>query len=248
MLSTAFAYPSLGPLLGTTFDKAVGIMVSRWKVLLIVAISSIAVGTFNTALGPLIFNFFLIYWGYTALANAIRLFDPSYKMTAEKVVTLIGINISVGFVDILGFLFLLVPGIWVSNKLSLSEIIAVAEDKSAFEAMPRSWALTTGAFGPTLVFNFVLGLGYLGVVLAGYLMLGFLAQFGFPDVESGTVRSATPLQNAIAMVADAIYNLSIAYATQAVIVAQLYWYRALLQREAFLYPNTQDQTAQVLRS
>jgi hypothetical protein len=248
MLSTAFAYPSLGPLLGTTFDKAVGIMVSRWKLLLVITIASVAVGTLDPALGAQIFNFFIIYWNFAAFANAVRLFDPSYKMTAGKVVTLIGINVGVGLATLLGLLFFIVPGVWLGNKYSLSAIVAVAEDKGMRLATDRSWALTTGAFWPTLGFNVVVWIGYIGVVLVGYFMLGFLTQFGFPDVEGSEVHASTPLMNAVSMVADAVYNLSIVYAAQAVIVAQLYWYRALLQREAFLYPNTHDSSAQVLHS
>jgi hypothetical protein len=239
MLRTGFAYPSLGPLLGTTFDKAVGIMVSRWKLLLVISLLSIALGTFSPATGGSLFNFFLIYWNYAALANAVRLYDPTYKMTFGKAVTVFGIDLVVGFATLLGLLFLIVPGVWAGNKFSLSAIIAVAEDKSMKEATDRSWALTTGAFWQTLLFNAVVGFGYIGVIFAGYLMLGVLAQVGFPDVEGGASAASTPLQNAVAMVADVIYNLSIAYATQAVVVAQLYWYRALLQRESILaQPST----------
>jgi hypothetical protein len=231
VLSTGFAYPSLGPLLGTTFDKAVGIVVSRWKLLLIVSIVSIAIGTLSPSVGSTIFNLFYFYWIYASLANAVRLFDPTYKMNFGKVLTLIGVGIVVGVGTFLGFLALIVPGVWVANKLSLSQIIAVAEDEGVGEAVGRSWYLTTGAFWPTLLFNVVLQVGYIGVIVVGYIMLGALIALGFPNVEGSAVAS-TPLKNAAVMFADAVYNLSIIYAAQAIVVAQLFWYRALLQRDA----------------
>lgn len=234
MLTTGFAYPSLGPLLGTTFDKAVGIMVSRWKLLLIISLLSIAVGTLSPNVGSYVFSLFLLYWNYAALANAVRLIDPSYKMTFGKAVTIFGIDLVVGLATLLGFIFLIVPGVWVGNKFSLSAIIAVAEDKSVRDATDRSWSLISGAFWPTLVFNVVVSFGYVGVLLAGYLILGALVAIGFPNVEGSTVHASSPVKNAVAMAADVVYNLSVAYATQAVVIAQLFWYRALLQREATL--------------
>ena len=232
MFSTGFAYPSLGPLLGTTFDKAVGILVSRWKLLLIVSLVSIAVGTLSPGVGSPIFNLFDFYWVYASFANALRLFAPSYKMNFVKVLTLIGIGIVVGVGTFLGILVFIVPGVWLANKLSLSQIIAVAEDEAVGEAISRSWYLTTGAFWPTLLFNVVVQIGYIGVIVVGYIMLGALIALGFPNVEGSAVAASTPLKNASVMFADAVYNLSVIYATQAVVVAQLFWYRALLQRNA----------------
>ena len=229
-MQDAFTFPALGPLLGKSFDQAVQIVVSRWRVFACVGAAAIVGGLISVFVGLLILYGFLIYWSFAALANAVRIFDPAYRMSGGKAATIVGISISVGLLTELGLMAFIIPGIWVYNKYSMSLMIAAVEDKGVGAAITRSWKLTTNAFWPTLWFNVVVVLCYVAVIVVGYVITVGIASFIL--VQSAAVH---PAAQAIAIVLGlcilAIYYLCLAYATQAQMIAQRYWLEGLLRRE-----------------
>ena len=209
-------------------------MASRWMLLVAVVVASAIFGLFNAGLGYLPGEFFLVYWTYAVYANAARLENPAYAMNFGKVMSLIGIFLGVGILTELCLLLLIVPGIYVGNRYSMSPIASVLDDLKMNDAMKRSWALTENTFWPTLGFNVVVWLGMIAVIILGYVLFVGIAAGLFVKAEPGTILTGLP--GAIVSVGFAVYALAIAYAYQAHAVAQLYWYRAL-ERAASLAPT-----------
>jgi hypothetical protein len=233
-VASVTSFPPLGPLLATAFDKSVGIMASRWMLMVAVVVASAIFGFFNGSLGLLPGELFLIYWTYAVYANAARLENPSYAMNFGKVMTLVGIFIGVGILTELGLLLLIVPGIYVGNRYSMSPIAAVVDDLKMNDATKRSWALTGNTFWPTLGFNVVVWLGMIAVIILGYMLFVGIAIGLMSRAEPGVTLAG--LSGAIVSLGFSVYILAIAYAFQAHAVAQLYWYRAL-ERAASLVPS-----------
>jgi hypothetical protein len=232
-LAGVTSFPPLGPLLATAFDKSVGIMAARWMLMVAVVLASAIFGLFNAGLGYVPGEFFLIYWTYAVYANAARLENPSYGMGFGKVLTLLGIFIGVGILTELCLLLLIIPGIYVGNRYSMSPVAAVVDDVKMNDATKRSWALTENTFWPTLGFNVVVWLGMFAVIILGYVLFVGIAAGLMTRAEPGTILSGLP--GAIVSVGFAVYVLAIGYAYQAHAVAQLYWYRAL-ERATSLIP------------
>ena len=71
---------------------------------------------------------FAIYWAFACYANAVRLERPEYRMTAARVLSLVGLSIGTGLLIEIGFLLFVVPGVYVGTKYSMAAIVAVADD------------------------------------------------------------------------------------------------------------------------
>jgi hypothetical protein len=221
----------MGPLIGSSFDRAVTVMAREWRSLGIIAAAAIVLSAINFAIGECIGILLAVYWYYHSLANAVRLVDPGFAMKAEHVLRLIGINFVYGICVEVGFLLLIVPGIYIANKWSLSSLIAVKENTGAFDALSRSWAVTDAFFWPTLGFNILSGLGVLGVGIIGYLIMVFV----WVALLGGDLRTASDVWagggvRGMALAAGVfVYILAIAYTYQAKDIAMLNWYNALRQ-------------------
>jgi uncharacterized protein UPF0259 len=223
------ALPAMGPLVGSSFDRALTVMAREWRGLAIVAVVAIGSSAINFAIGECIGIGLLVYWYYHSLANAVRLVDPAFAMKAEHVLRLIGINFVYGICVEVGFLLLIVPGIYVANKWSLSSLIAVRENTGAFDALSRSWAVTDAFFWPTLGFNILSGLGVLGVGIVGYLIMVFVwvALLGGDMRTAGDVWTGGGIRGMALAAGVFVYILAIAYTYQAKDIAMLNWYNAL---------------------
>lgn len=223
------ALPAMGPLIGASFDRAFSIVAARWKLFAIFAAAAIVVGAFDVAAGCFVAIAFTVYWYYASLANAVRLTNPQYAMTADHVLRLIGINILYGIAVEIGLLLLIVPGVYLANKWSLSSLIAVKEDAGVSQGLSRSWYLTGPFFWPTLGFNILSGLAVAAVAFAGYfaMVFIFISLFGF---QSGQQPDLTTLGGPAGMAATLgviVYSYAIAYTYQAKDIAMLNWYNGL---------------------
>jgi hypothetical protein len=220
--------PALGPLLAVAYDKAVGIMASRWKVFAgLVIVSSIAgYRSFNAGVIPS--ELFLIYWTFAVYANAARLAGPAYRMHFGKALTLLGTYLGVGLLTEICFFALIVPGIWVGNRYSMSTTVAVIEDKNMNDATKRSWEMTADAFWPTLGFNAAVWFGMLAVIVGSYFALTMFASV--VDSLIGPVASTGGLRGCALDAGLALFAIALMYANQAQVLAQLYWYRWLLTK------------------
>lgn len=240
-MSQSPALPNLGPLVAISVDKAVTIVVGRWKLLLVVLLSSTVGGMYGLTFAVLPPMAFALYWAVECYANAVRLERPEYRMTAARSLTLVGLYIATGFMFELGILLFVVPGVYFGTKYSIASIIAVIDDVGVNAAGSRSWALTTNAFWGTLGFNVVLYLAMSALGVIGYIIgVSVLAGLWQLMMTSGGVHPAPlaaslgGLYGALVGMCLCVYAFAICLAYQAHAVAQLYWLRALERRAASL--------------
>jgi hypothetical protein len=99
----------------------------------------------------------------------------SLRYALGRVLALIVAYLLFVFIFAIGFILLIVPGIWIGTKLSMIFPAVVFERKGPFGAIGRSWSLTRGNFWRTLgtlvvvfLITFVLQL-VLGGVVGGIL-------------------------------------------------------------------------------
>lgn len=225
--------PPLGPLVAASLDKAVVIFVRNW-ILWVVALAVAVCGGVAFPLWALVpAAAIALYWSCAAYANAARLERPDYRMNASTVLTLFGASFFGGLATELGFFLLVVPGIWIGNKLSLTAIAAVLDDLPLGMAFDRSWRTIEGQFWTTLGFNVVVWLAMLGVTVAGYaVLLGLVTMVstGFQSAGFTGQSSYSPLMGALFGAGVQIYTLAICLTYQMHAIAQLHWYRALQAR------------------
>lgn len=228
-------YPPLGPLVAMSLDKAVGITFRAWPFWLAdVALSAIG-GFASPFAGFVVSMASLAYWAFAAYANAARLERPEYRMTGSRVLTLIGISMLGGLITEIGFFFLVIPGVWVGNGLSMSAIAAVADDLGLGDAFEQSWKYTTDGFWNTLGFNVVVALAMSAIVFVGYAIGAALialipaavvgGQAGVLDSRSGAMPA--PMIGLLFGVGASLYVFALSLAYQAHAVAQLHWWRGL---------------------
>ena len=116
---------------------------------------------------------------YFTLAAAVRHRDPSYRMTLMSAFGVTTAFLSSILATFLGAFCLIVPGIWIGTKLSLSPYVVALQSaespRAPLEALTESWKLTTGRFWPTAA---LAGLQILLIFLPSFLIsLGALAIF-----------------------------------------------------------------------
>jgi hypothetical protein len=223
------SYPALGPLIAVAFDKAVGIMVSRWKLLLFVLLTATGAGFFSFTAVAIPNEVFFIYWACAAYANAVRIVHPAYAMRLRTAAIMLAVNVAVDLLIALGLVALVIPGVRTANRLSMSVVVAAIEEKNVRAALRRSWIVTGDPVeGRTLAFNVVLWIAEIGAVVAGYFLLSAIA------VELGRITGAglplTGVKGAALGFAFAAFVITLSYGIQAKVIAQVSWYRWLVTR------------------
>jgi hypothetical protein len=234
--------PDLGPLIALAFDKTVTIAAGRWKLLLVVLLLSTAGGYFGVAFAFLPSLAFTTYWAFACYANAVRLERPEYRMTAVRVLTLVGLSILLGLLIEIGLLLFVVPGVYVGTKYSMAAIVAVTDDVGVNEAATRSWSLTASAFWNTLGFNVVLYFAMIALSIIGYVIGVFVLTVVEMKliVASGGGHIPTPAGEFVGPFGAVVglficaYMLAVSFGYQAHAIAQLYWLRALERRASAL--------------
>jgi hypothetical protein len=96
-----------------------------------------------------------------------------------KIVRLIGLSVVVGIVPAIGFLFCLVPGVWLWGIWAVAVPAMVVENGGVFGSLARSRALVRGTFWR------IFGIRALGVMIVGFI--GFL--IGIPFLILGSALS-----------------------------------------------------------
>ncbi len=228
------AAPAFGPLLGSSFDRAFGLVTRSMILWGVVVVAALVLGAISFMSSLLVIGCFLAYWGFASLANTVREIDPSYRMDAGVVLSLIGLGIVIGLAVDIGLFLLIVPGIYIANKWSLAPLILVKERCGISDALTRSWNVTDRFFWPTLGFNILAGLAVFAVIAVGYaIFAGIMGALIFSRVGTGTAALTEPEPSfgglfgvAIAL-GYCIYAFAIAYTYQAKDLAMLYWYDGL---------------------
>ena len=235
----SIAFPTLGPLVALSLDKAVAIVVGRWPLMVTIFLMSVVGGLYGLLFAALPPILLAIYWSFAAYANAVRLERPAYRMTASRAWSLVGIYVGVGFVVEFGLLLFIVPGAYLGNKLSMASIVAAVDDVGVSAAMNRSWSLTDYGFWKTLAFNVVVWLAMMAVSAIGYIISAAVIAASYRWLSTLGGANAAPVNGDVSGVLGALagfclcgYVIGICLAYQAHAVAQLYWLRALEQRAA----------------
>jgi hypothetical protein len=130
-----------------------------------------------------------------ALAIALTMFIPMF------LASILG-----GIASMIGFIFLLVPGIYLAIKFSLTGPALVAENiKSPIAALQRSWELTKG--NSLYIFAFFLIIGIVGLIVMGVSSAIFTAIFTMvlPDSASLLVSAI------ISGILQTIFNIVILF-------------------------------------
>ncbi len=80
----------------------------------------------------------------------------------------IAVSILVSIISLIGFVFLVIPGVILYTRLSLSTMYMLDKNSSIKTAMKESWEMTRGSFWKLFLFGFTLCL----INLVGFILFG----------------------------------------------------------------------------
>lgn len=219
---------NIGPILAAAFDKGFSAFIREWPLFAASGVISLALGFINGALGLIPPLIVLLYWIYRAFANAARLFDTTYQMNFGGIIRLICLAFVNAVAVVIGFLLLVVPGVWLANKLSLVLVASLRHDRDFLDAVRESWDLTTGRFWETVLFNVVVNIAGSAVAIVAELFATIaLAVFGLAQNPDKADQLPTGWLGMIFALAFALYFYAVAFAQQAIIMCQRLWLAAL---------------------
>jgi hypothetical protein len=109
---------------------------------------------------------------FVVVPTVARVANPAFRMTAGKFFGMIGVAIVVAIATELGFVLLIVPGVYLAVKLSQAVwAFLVIDGKNPWA---ESWAITKGSFWHTLLF--LIAAGFAGALpLVGFFVAAPLA-------------------------------------------------------------------------
>jgi hypothetical protein len=233
------ALPSVGPVLGAAYDRAVMVLVRSWRVVatfvvLDAAIASIPSLAQTNVEGALVFS-----WAFYAMANAIRaIFAAEYRMTnrtaGEYFAAQLVIGVTIVAVNFMAVVALVQPpgnaqawllaapgiivGIWLYVRWSCGPVLG-AQGVPAIKALSQSWLLTSRAFWPTL------GIWGVNFVISSAVPWAIRIAAVFLDNQKLSVFPAV----AATIVATVLVFVAQLYTTQARTIATCMWLGALQQ-------------------
>jgi hypothetical protein len=174
---------------------------------------------------------FLLYGMLVAIITAVSNgtaapFGDSFRLALRRFPTLFGAAIIAGICAGLGFILLIIPGIYVLNRMQLFIIPAVTEAAGPGESVGKSWRLVGGNWWRTasLVFVMVVMVYILSLVLIAIVGSIAVAIAGAPtSVAQGIGKFAV-----VGVLATAVVNIFTKPLMVAVLVAM---YQDLLLRK-----------------
>lgn len=134
---------------------------------------------------------------YFALASAVRLVRPEYRMTLGDVIGVILYSIAVGVLSGIAALFLILPALYIYTKIGLAPYLRLLRDFNT-NALEKAWIITNGYFWQSL--GFLIGLTVLEMLVAAF---GALIANGFLFASGWTAFATFPM--ACGMVLYAIF-------------------------------------------
>ena len=154
--NSSIPFTAIGVLFGHAFDKAVILIARRWRFLIIGFAVAYASLVLYAPAGILASIGLFLYWIYSALADAIRLDDPNYRMTASKATRLFAVQFVLGlvervlFLNWIAFAVAVVPGAWLLTKMIAAPILAAASAQDVDQIFVTSTRLTNNNFWQSL--------------------------------------------------------------------------------------------------
>jgi hypothetical protein len=154
---------------------------------------------------------------YFGLAAAVRTIRPDFRMTAGRFFGVLIYGLAVGIAVEIAAFFLLIPGIWIGAKLSLTIPMYLLYPDEVFG---KSWSATTYRFWPTL-----------GLVIVTAIITAVLA--GIASVAAVGIIMVLPLA---AIVLAPLALLVFAFVQQFHWLALVRWSQNLVEHPASLAP------------
>jgi hypothetical protein len=149
----------------------------------------------------------------------------SLRRVADDALSLLGVVILNGLAVSIGFIFLIVPGVYLTCRLIACVPAAIIEKKGPSESLSRSYRLTEGFAGRAfvvLLFSWVVAFG-IGLLVV--LPFTFLIASNRNDLQ--TVRAWSSVQTVISSFAGILLTPIILIATS------IFYYDLRVRKEAF---------------
>lgn len=138
------------------------------------------------------FGFYAEAGGMLAAFSAPRskTFSELLREGKKYALSLFGVGFIYGLGVGVGFVLLIIPGIWLAVRYSMALFIVVGEGVGTSEALKRSAAYTKGYFWAIFGRGFVLGLIYIVIgIVVNLVGTNVLRTLGVPDAEKYNLSS-----------------------------------------------------------
>jgi hypothetical protein len=115
----------------------------------------------------------------------------AFMRSLMRILPLIVAYLLAAFAVMLGYVALIIPGIWLTLRFIPLNLVTVLEDGGPIKAINRTWELGRGHIGHMFVTLFLAGLIYIGVALVGGVAVGLLSTVAslFKDSSVAAVLS-----------------------------------------------------------
>jgi len=127
----------------------------------------------------------------------------------------------------IGFIFLIIPGIYIATKFSLAPVIFIAEEESFGDALSKSWEATQDywwfTFGMSFVMGIIMNFASYIFIIPMYILIG---------IVSFSTASSQGDPSSLGTIISVLYGLSV------VVPALLYCMPVTSQ--ALVYFNIQE--------
>jgi hypothetical protein len=189
------------------------------------------IGMFFTALSYLIIT--VVTYSHLMIYNksqdGIFDIDAVWKMVKKNFFTILFTGIGYSFAVGLGFIFLIIPGIYLSIALSMIFIVRLEEELGFFDSVSRciklikdNWWFT---FGLIIVVGFIQGFLMYALYIPNYIVMFFTAFTGY-DQEAGSFNKILYI---ISSIISSLGTLSYVISTIAI---AFHYYNLVERKEA----------------
>ena len=139
----------------------------------------------------------------------------------------LGLFVVIIIATMIGFLFLIIPGIYIATKLSLAPVIFISEEESFGDALSKSWEATQDywwfTFGMSFVMGIIMNFASYIFIIPMYILIG---------IVSFSTASSQGDPSSLGTIISVLYGLSV------VVPALLYCMPVTSQ--ALVYFNIQE--------
>ncbi|MGN8226389.1 hypothetical protein [Gracilimonas sp. BCB1] len=112
-------------------------------------------------------------------------FEDIFNNFGRNFFTLLGLYLLIIIIVFFGFMFFIIPGIYIGIKLFVAPAVAVIEQRNPFDSISRSWDLVQGhwwfTFATYLVMNIITSFMSYVLIIPMSILFGFLAASGAGD-------------------------------------------------------------------
>jgi hypothetical protein len=143
------------------------------------------------------------FYAHQQLTGSNVSISYSFQRCSQKIPNLILGSILAGLIIFVGYLLLIIPGLYFTGRLALVFYVIAIEDCSAVDGVKRSWQLSKGHWWFIFRTSLLLGLIYLGLILLLVVPLAILA-VAFGDLVGALVGYSLSPVGIVALVL--VYN------------------------------------------